>query len=595
MQPPPPTAPSITTQPSSKTVVVGQPAAFTVAASGTAPLSYQWRKGGTDIPGATSASYTIASAVLGDSGSAFDVIVSNSVGSATSNTATLSVNPVPVDVLTYHYDNARTGANLNEAILTPGNVSSTTFGKVGFFATADGKVDAQPLYLSQLNIAGGTHNVLYVVSEGDTAYAFDADSGAVLWQKSMLVGSETTSDQVNGCSQVSPQIGITSTPVIDRARGTIYLVAMSKSGSSYFQRLHALDLATGAEKAGSPALIQATYPGTGDNSSGGNVVFDPKQYEERAALLLLNGVVYTTWTSHCDIGLYTGWVIGYDASTLAQKQVLNITPNGSEGAVWMAGAGPAADSSNNIYFMNGNGTFDTALDANGFPSLGDYGNSFIKLSTSGTLAVSDYFTMHNTVAESNGDIDLGSGGVIVLPDLTDSSSQVRHLAIGAGKDKILYLVDRDNMGKFHATDQIYQELSNVLANGVFSKPAYFNSTVFYGAFGDSIKAFALVAAKLKAIPNSKTANAFIYPGAFPSVSANGTSDAILWAVDNDATAAVLYAYDATNLATKLYDSNQASNSRDHFGPGNKFITPVVVNGRVFVGTQTGVAVFGQLP
>jgi hypothetical protein len=582
-------------QPSNQTVTLGQTATFTVAASGTAPLSYQWQKAGANITSATSASYTTPVTALADTGSQFDVVVRNSLGNATSNTVSLTVTstaPV-IDVVTYHYDNARSGANLQETGLTPSNVNSTKFGKLGFYPV-DGLVDGQPLYLSQLNIAGETHNVLYVVTEHDSVYAFDADSGTVLWQKSTLGSGETPSDPVHSCSQVNPEIGITSTPVIDRSRNAIYLVAMSKNGSSYFQRIHALDLTSGVELTGSPALIQATFPGTGDNSSGGNVVFDPVQYEERAALLLLNGVVYTTWTSHCDVGLYTGWVIGYNASSLAQAQVLNVTPNGSEGAIWMAGAGPAADANNNIYFLNGNGTFDTTLDSNGFPSLGDYGNSFIKLSTSGTLAVADYFTMHNTVAESNADTDLGSGGLMVLPDLTDSSNQVRHLAIGAGKDRIIYVVDRDDMGKFHSTDQIYQELSGVLSGGVFSKPAYFNGTVYYGAVSDSIKALAIVAAKLKAIPTSKTANTFTYPGTTPSISANGSGNAIVWAVENTSPA-VLHAYDATNLAIELYNSNQASNSRDQFGNGNKFITPIVVNGKLYVGTPNAVAVFGLLP
>jgi outer membrane protein assembly factor BamB len=503
--------------------------------------------------------------------------------------------PSGVDVVTYHDDVARTGENTNETSLTPSNVNSTKFGRVAFLS-ADGKVDAEPLYLSQISMSSQEmRNVLYVVTENDTVYAFDADTGTTLWQKTMLAGSETPSEAVNGCSQVTPQIGITSTPVIDRAHNVIYVVAMSKSGTStYIQRLHALDLTTGNELTGSPVTIQASFPGSGDNSSGGNVIFDPKQYEERAALLLLNGNVYTTWTSHCDDRPYTGWIIAYNASTLAQSQVLNVTPNGNEGSIWMSGAGPAADSAGNIYFLQANGTFDTTLNTSGFPNQGDFGNSFMKLSTSSGLSVADYFTMSNTVAESDADQDLGSGGALVLPDIMDSGGSVHHLAVGAGKDQIIYVVNRDSMGKFTpSANNIYQEIQGQLSGQVFSMPAYFNNTVYYGAVGDAIKAFSISNAKLATSPGSKSATAFPFPGATPSISANGTGSGIVWAVENASTA-VLHAYDATNLANELYNSNQAAAGRDHFGTGNKFITPMIVNGKVYVGTTNGVAVFGPI-
>jgi hypothetical protein len=590
--------PFITTQPSNQTVSAGQTATFAVAASGTAPLSYQWQKGGANISGATSASYTTPATAPADSGSHFDIVISNSLGNATSNTVTLTVNssaPI-VDVVTYHYDNARSGANLQETTLTPANVTSAKFGKVGFYSV-DGLVDGQPLYLSQLSIAGGTHNVLYVVTENDSVYAFDADSGTVLWHVSLLGTGEAASDD-RGCSQVTPEIGITSTPVIDRTRGphgAIYTVAMSKNGSNYFQRVHALDITTGAELFGGPVIVQATFPGTGDGSKNGNVIFNPAQYKERAGLTLSNGVLYTMWASHCDDRPYTGWIIGYDAATLAQTQLLNVTPNGNEGAIWMAGAAPAADSDGNIYFLDANGSFDTTLDSNGFPNQGDFGNAFIKLSTSGTLAVADYFTMSSTTNESNSDEDLGSGGAVVLLDLLDAGGNAHQLAVGAGKDGVIYVVDRTAMGKFDPnTDNIYQEIGGALSGSVFSKPSYFNGTIYYGAVSDNIKAFPTSNAKLATTASSQTAGTFTYPGSTPSISASGTGNAILWAVENS-NPAVLHAYDATNLATELYNSNQSSSSRDHFGNGNKFITPIVVNGKVYVGTPNGVAVFGLLP
>jgi hypothetical protein len=586
--------------PSSQTVEPGQTATFSAAATGSDPLAYQWQKNGTSITGAISASYTTPPVTMSDSGSKFRVLVSNSAGSATSSEATLTVNSATasaIDVVTYHNDIARTGQNLNETILTTANVNSTTFGNIRSLSV-DGKVDAQPLYLAGLqNIGGGTHNVVYVATEHDSVYAFDADSGAQLWKVSMLGAGETTSD-ARACDQVVPEIGITATPVIDRnagPQGVIYVVAMSKSASgNYFQRLHALDVTTGAELFGGPQDIRATFPGTGDNSSNGSVIFDPAQYKERTALLLLNGVVYTTWASHCDIRPYTGWVIGYNQTTLAQTSVLNIVPNGTEGAIWMSDTGPSVDSSGNIYVLVANGDFGTTLNASGFPSNGNYGNAFLKISTSSGLAVADYFEMSNQQQENASDADLGSGGPLVLPDLDDGSGNTRHLAVGAGKDGHIYVVNRDAMGKFNSSsNNIYQDLTGVLGNGVFAMPAYFNNTIYYGAVGDAIKAIKITNAKLSTGPSFQTSNTFRFPGATPSISANGVSNAILWAVEN-ASPAVLHAYDATNLQ-ELYNSNQASGSRDQFGAGNKFITPMIVNGKVYVGTTNSVGVFGLLP
>jgi hypothetical protein len=593
----PPVAPSITQQPSNQTVAVGHTATFTVVATGTAPLTYQWQKNTVAITGATSSSYVTPATVSSDSGSQFRVVVTNSVGSATSNQAMLTVNnPTATDVVTYHNDIARTGQNLTEAILTPSNVTSATFGKIGF-DSVDGRVDAQPLYLSNVNISGqGSHNVLYIVTEHDSVYAFDGDTGSQLWKVSTLTAGETPSDDRN-CGQVSPEIGITATPVIDRTRGpngAMYLVEMSKNSANYFQRLHALDITTGAELFGGPKIVQATFPGTGDNTSNGNVVFDPAQYKERAGLLLLNGMIYTGWASHCDIRPYTGWVMAYDASTLAQTSVLNVVPNGSEGAIWMAGDGLAADSAGNIYLLDANGDFDATLNSSGFPSSGDYGNAFLKLSTSSGLAVADYFEMENQQQENSSDTDLGSGGEMLLPDLTDSTGHVWHLAVGAGKDSNLYVVNRDSMGKFNpSSNNIYQELPGVLSGGVWGMPAYFNGMVYYGSVGNQIQAFTIINAKLSTSATGHSNNSFAYPGAIPSISANGTGNAILWAVENSGTA-VLHAYDANNLSNELYNSNQAG-SRDQFGGGNKFMTPTIVNGKVYVGTPNGVAVFGLLP
>ncbi len=590
--------PVITTQPADQTVIVGQTATFSVVATGTAPLSYLWQYAttSTNITGATSASYTTPATVLGDSGQTFQVVVSNAYGSQTSRAALLTVNSTPppssVTVLTYHNDNTRQGLNANETILTTANVNQTTFGKLGVLPVT-GLVDAEPLYVPGLTINGAKHNVVYVVTEEDMVYAFDADTpGAPLWSVSVAPSPEiapTTTD-IGGCTQVSPNVGITSTPVIDPKagpNGTMFLVAMSLNPqtNALYDRLHAIDLTTGAELNGGPTVIQATASGQ---------TFDPKQYVERSALLLLNGTIYLTWTSHCDNGSYQGWLMGYSESNLQQTSVINTTPNGNGGSIWMAGAGPAADSSGYIYYLTANGTFDTSLDANGFPVKGDFGNSFLKVSASGGgLSVADYFTMHNTVTESNNDQDLGSGGAIVLPDLTDGSGTVQHLAVGAGKDGHMYVVNRDNMGKFNASSDsaIYQEIPSAFG-AVFSAPAYFNNTIYYGAVHTNLLAFPIVNALVSLAPFS-SGTVFNYPGTTPSISSNGTSNGIVWAIENGSIG-VLHAFNATNL-TELYNSKQAG-TRDQFNTSgsDKFVTPMIANGKVYVGTPNAVVVFGTL-
>ncbi len=536
-------------------------------------------------------------------------VVFTGTSGALTHTATLALTVAAsagVNVTTYHNDNARDGWNAAESVLTPQNVNFNTFGKLRELPV-DGKVDGQPLYVSGLSVGGQTHNMLIVVTEHGSAYGFDADSGTQLWKVSALGANETTSDD-HGCGQITPEIGITDTPVIDRshgANGAVFLVAMSKDANSkYHQRLHALDLATGAELQGSPTEIAATFPGTGYGSSNGMQVFDPGQYAERVGLLLMNGQIYLAWTSHCDEDPYTGWVMAYSESTLQQTSVLNLTPNGpstphfadGEGSVWMSGAGLAGDTQGNIFFLDANGTFDSTLNANGFPAQGDFGNSFMKVSTNGnTLAAADYFAAYNLQAESDADQDLGSGGAMLLPDQTDAKGNTRHLAVGAGKDTNIYVVDRDNMGKFNASSNnaVYQELPNAIS-GAWSMAALFNNTVYYASNGDHLKAFPITNALLATTPASESATTFSFPGATPSVSSNGAQNGIVWAIENQSGAGVLHAYNTTNLPNELYDSNQAPNSRDHFSD-NKYVPPMIANGKVFVGTTNSVAVFGLLP
>jgi len=504
----------------------------------------------------------------------------------------LSTPALPQDVLTYHNSTTRTGQNNNETILTPANVNSATFGRL-FTIPVDGKVDAQPLYLSAVFVSGVVHNLLIVATEHDSVYALDAETGEKIWQVSALKSGETTSD-ARGCDQVVPEIGVTATPVITRPTGSnpvIYVVAMSKDSSgNYHQRLHALDATTGSELHNGPVEIQAKYPGTGDSNKNGFVIFEPGQYKERAALLLANGTIYLSWASHCDFRPYTGWIMGYSQS-LVQTTVFNITPNGNEGAFWGSGCAIAADQGN-IFALAANGVFDTTLNASGFPGEGDYGNGFVRLINSHGLQVADYFVMDNQAAENDTDEDLGSGGPLLV-NVKDLKGNSWQLGIGAGKDGNLYVVDRTNMGKFHPdSNEIYQELEGALPGGIWSTPAFFLEYVYYGPVGSPILAFQFHNAKLLPKPVAKTANAFGYPGASPSVSSNGSQNSIVWAAENTSPA-VLHAYNAITLK-ELYNSNQAADGRDHFGDGNKFITPTITNGKVYVGTTDSVGVFGLL-
>lgn len=502
--------------------------------------------------------------------------------------------PRHTDVVTSRNDPARTGQNLSESVLTPAMVKSPSFGLLRVLP-ADGAVYAQPLYLAQLKVGAVAHDVVFIVTEHDSAYAYDADSGARLWRTSLVLTGETPSDS-RGCDQIQPEIGVTATPVIDRTAGpagAIYIVAMSKDRMGrYHQRLHALDVTTGRELFGGPREIQASYP-----TRQGQTTFDPAQYKERAGLLLLHHEIYTTWASHCDDTPYTGWIIAYSESgSLAQTQVLNLGPNGNEGpGIWQGGGAPAADSAGNIYIAAGNGPFEPQLDSNGFPNERDFGNCFLKLSiVGGRLAVVDYFATWNTLSESSdqADMDLGASGPILLPDLADQRGRVKHLALVAGKDGNIYVADRDSMGKFHPTrNDIWQEVEQAMPNGMRTTGAYFDGRLYLADWSGTLKAFSIANARLSATPTSTTSMSFPYPGTAPAVSANGKRAGIVWAIENGDTA-ILHAFDATNLADELYSSNRAPYGRDVFGAYVKMTVPTIADGRVFVGSTTGVAVFG---
>ncbi len=519
-----------------------------------------------------------------------------------------------VNVLTYHNDVARTGQNTNETLLTPANVNTNSFGKL-FSHGVDGYVYTQPLYVANLSIPGqGTHNVVFVATEHDSVYAFDADddvgaNASPLWQVSFIdpaAGVTTVPPADTGeTGDLVPEIGITSTPVIDVSTGTIYVEAKTKEvaggTTEYVHRLHALDIATGAEKFGGPVVIQATVPGTGEGADEfGQVPFVPLRQLNRPGLLLLDGVIYLGFASHGDNGPYHGWVLGYSAQTLQQVRVYNTTPNGGLGGIWQAGGGLAADAGSNIYFETGNGTFSTDSPNN---AENNFGDSFVKLSTTNGLAAVDYFAPYNQDVLEVFDLDLGSAGAVVLPDAVGSGAHP-HLLVGAGKEGTIYLLDRDNLGHYNTggDTQIVQSLPGAIGDsnrdilsGGFGMPAYFDGRLYFVGVRDVLKAFRFSAGKLGDTPDSTNPTFFGFPGATPGVSANGTNDAILWVLQNDAYAdvgpAVLHAYNATNVAIELYNSNQAG-SRDQPGGAVKFTVPTIANGKVYVGGQYSLSVFG---
>jgi hypothetical protein len=503
-----------------------------------------------------------------------------------------------VNVTTYHNDNARDGQNLSESLLTPANVNAGQFGRL-FVQPVDGYVYAQPLYVSNLQIAGGTHNVVFVATEHDGVYAFDADNNSgsnagPLWYLSLInpaAGITTVNSETDfNCSDISPEVGITGTPVIDLSSNTLYVVANTKENGVFFQRLHALDITSGAEKFGGPIAIQASVPGTGAGNTGGRLAFDPLMGNQRPALLLQNGLVYISWASHCDITPFHGWVMAYNAQTLQQVAVWNSTANGSDGGVWQSGSGPAADSSGNVYMITGNGTFDLNV------SGADAGDSFLKFGApaNGGLPILDYFTPFNQSYLATTDTDLGSGGVVLLPD-QPAGSPYQHLLVGGGKEGSLYLVNRDSMGHFNSggDTQIVQWLPS-LTGGLWATPAFWNNTLYLGGTNDVLEAFSFNANNnglLSTSPTSSSSETYDYPGPTPSISANGNTNGILWALQRgQSNQSILHAYDATNLANELFST--ANNPQQTPGFPVKFAVPTIANGKVYAGTQTQLAVYG---
>lgn len=519
-------------------------------------------------------------------------------------------------VLTQHNDIGRTGQNTNETILTTSNVNSTQFGKL-FTLKVDGQIYAQPLYVPQLTINGATHNVLIVATEADSVYAFDADSNTganatFLWHASVIdtahgaaSGATPFPYTTNDCTDMQPQSGITATPVIDTSTGTVYAEAKSVENGAAVHRLHALDITTGSEKSFGPVVINARpngVAGTGDGSSGGVLQFDNLTQNSRPGLLLSNGTIFIGYASHCDDGPYHGWLFAYSESSLARLAYFNTTPYGGLGGFWSSGAGLAADSSGNMFLVTGNGSFDTSN-----PTI-DYGDSILKMSyAGGAFTVEDYFTPYNQSSLSGADTDLGSGGVLLLPD---QPGNFPHELVEAGKQGTIYLVNRDTLtttpphycNGCSSDPEIVQESSAGKIGGMWSMPAYWNNTVYFAGSGGPLTAIPLSNGTLNYSSITTSSPTFGFPGATPSISSNGTSNGIVWLIDSSQygspgpgpAPAVLHAFNATNVSSELYNSTQAGAGRDTAGNAVKFAVPTVTNGKVYVGATQEVDVYGML-
>ena len=494
-------------------------------------------------------------------------------------------------ITTAQYDNARTGANTKETVLTPQNVNAAKFGKL-FSIHVDGDLYAEPLYLPQVQVPGkGRHNVVFLATEHDSVYALDADAPAApLWHVNFTnpaAGITTVPARDVRCPFISPEVGITPTPVIDPESGTLFVLVRTKESGHYVQKLHALDVLTGKEK-GTAVEIKASikHKSLVFNS---NAEFNPLRENPRAALLLSNGKVYIAWASSCDVGPYSGWVMAYDAKTLAQVAVFNAAPD-EEAGIWQSDAGVAGDAEGNIYAVTGNGKFDAASGG------ADFGDTSLKLAISGnSFAVRDYFTPFNQQKLNDEDLDLGSLGPLLLPDQAGAHP---HLLITADKAGNIYLIDRDRMGKYHAGDNSHAVQTLNVKDGCYGAAAYWNENVYISCSDDFLKDFKLENGRLSARPVAQSNKQFDNPGATLTVSANGAKDGVLWLVETKAwnagdQFAVLHAFDAANVAHELYSSKQ-NVARDGPGLAVRFVIPLVMNGKVYIGTKGELDVYGLL-
>ncbi len=541
---------------------------------------------------ANSATFTATAAGI------YTITVTSKANATASAVASVGVTDL-AGVATWRNDRAHSGVNPQEYALTGENVASGKFGKL-FSCPVDGWIFAQPLWMADVPISGRRHNVVFIATENDSLYALDADGPGckAVWssQSVNLIPSDEKiaplDDLENDSISLGPFAGITGTPVIDASSQTIYLVAVTenKTTGRIIQRLHAIDITTGRERRSSPVVVGATVKGKAYGNTSSAVNFDAKMQKQRAGLFLLNGVVYVCWGSFFDKDPYHGWVIGYRASTLAQVSVFNDTIDGGRGGIWMSGATPAADSQGNIYVLSGNGDFNASN-----PGGRNYGDSLLKLKTSGELSVSDWFTPFDQKNLAEQDLDFGGSGAVILPD--QLQGPFRHLVLASAKSGTLYLLNRDHLGHYSSSSnsQIVQSFM-VDDNGIYSTPLFWQNTLYVVANQGPVRAFrfSTVTDQFETKPFSASSQPYYYPGATPVLSAAGTKNAILWVID-PANPGVLHAYDALNLKTEFWNSSQAANKRDQAGRGLKFTVPTVANGRVYVGTKNELDVYGLLP
>jgi hypothetical protein len=613
----PASAPTFATEPTpaALTNYVGGFAAFSAIVAGSPPITLQWQFEGTNIPGATGSQLVLGNLSAIDAGS-YTLTASNPYGTNVSTAAALTVLPAAplVPVLTYHYDNSRSAANTNESVLIPSIVNTNNFGLLWSYAV-DGYVYTQALYVPNVNIPGlGLHNVIYIGTENDSVYALDADSntganGGVLWHTTLGVTPLSNNGEFGNrygptYGDIVPEVGITGTPVIDLVTGTIYVDVFTRevgaTSTNYYHRIHALNITNGVEQSNSPSVVAATYPGTGVGGNGSVLTFNPEEHNERSALTLAGGILYVGYAGYGDTDPYHGWLFGFSTTNLKMlpDHIFNTTPNATqaafgahagEGGMWMGGNGLCVDASNNLYFESGNGSFSENTNGK------DYADSFIKLATTNGLSVADYFTPYNQADDAAADLDVGSAGPLLLPDSAGSAAHP-HLIIGASKQGTIYLVDRDNMGHYSTGGSDNQIVQSVIGQigGTWSSPAYFNNRVYFQASSDVLKVFTINNGVLGTTPASESAAGV---GAFnggPIVSANGTNNGIVWMINSSAYGSsgpgILYAYNATNLAQELYNSSQLS--RDNPGGAVKMINPMVANGKVYVGAEYALSVYG---
>jgi hypothetical protein len=540
---------------------------------------------------------TISAAGLYTAGSAgvHTIVATNAADPAQTATATVAVTDL-AGVYTYHNDLSRDGANTQEYALTTASVAHS-FGKLTS-CTVDGAIYAQPLWVANVTVGGAKHNVVFVATQHDGLFAFDADSipCTLLWTVSLIdsahggTAGETSvpaGDLVGaGYGDIQPEVGVTSTPVIDPATGVLYVVSKSMGPTEplFYQRLHAIDIATGTEEGGSPIAISATVAGTA--SGGSTVTFSAKLENQRPGLALANGNVYIAWASHGDISPWYGWVIAYHYSgtSFTQSAAFNAEPNAGEGGIWMSGAAPAVDSGGNLYLSTGNGVFDADSAS---PPNDDYGDSLLQLTSS--LGVTQYFTPSDQLTDYQNDFDFGAGGAAVLAELP-AGNTVTHALVCGGKDGALYVLNRDLLGGFG--DMFAVQKIALSGQGLYATAALWNNYLFVGSAYSGLDAYQLTPSTVQFNLASISAHSYGWPGTTPSVSASGTQNGLVWALDQgtyctqaspSCAPAVLHAYDATDLATELW--NSSTNPLDAAGYPVKFTVPTVANGRVYVGTR----------